>query len=146
MKKLILTVAACLAIASASAAELNWLTSLPDAQAKAKADKKLVFVEFTGSDWCPPCKALHKEVLDSEEFAKEAESKYVLVELDYPRKKQQSAELIKANQELSEKYKIEGFPTVLILDANGKELYRQVGYGGDSAKAYLAKLDKAVGK
>ena len=32
------------------------------ALAKAKAEKKNVLVEFTGSDWCPPCIAMRKNV------------------------------------------------------------------------------------
>ena len=42
------------------AGEGEWLTDLAKAQEKAKSEKKMVFVDFTGSDWCPPCQALHK--------------------------------------------------------------------------------------
>jgi protein disulfide-isomerase len=147
MKKLLLGLVASLAIVAANAAELKWHTSLPDAMAKAKAEKKLVFLEFTGSDWCPPCKQLHKEVLASKAFASYAADKYVLVELDFPRKKEQSDELKKANRALAMEFKVEGYPTVVILDAAGKELYRKVGFrGGGTAEDYIADLDKGIGK
>ncbi len=141
MKKLILTIAASCVAFAAQASELKWHTSLPEAKTLAKADSKLIFVEFTGSDWCPPCKKLHADVLESDEFAKFSEG-YVLVELDFPRRKEQSAELKAANKELAQQFEITGYPTVVILDADGKELGRKVGFGGQTAEEYLAALKK----
>lgn len=146
MKKLIASAVFCLAVLSVNASDLKWLTSLPDAKAQAKAENKLILMEFTGSDWCPPCKKLHSLVIESEAFAEFAKDKYVLVELDFPRRKEQSAELKAANKALSEEFKVEGFPTVIILDAGGKELHRKVGYGGTPAADYLAELGKGNAK
>jgi protein disulfide-isomerase len=126
----------------AIAAEGEWLTDLPKAQAKAKAEKKMLLMDFTGSDWCPPCKALHKNVLTSAEFVQFAKANLVLVELDFPRSKPQSDTLKKANGALSQKYGIEGYPTVIVLDADGKQLSKEVGYGGTAPKDYVAKLEK----
>ncbi len=127
---------------AAVAAEFEWLTDLPAAKTKAKAENKLVLMDFTGSDWCPPCKKLKKDVFSSAEFAAFAQASLVLVELDFPQSKQQPEALKKANAALSERYKIEGYPTVIILDGDGKELKREVGYDGTSAKGYVAKLKK----
>jgi len=146
MKKWLLVIGGSLAVAGLNAAELNWLTSLPDAKAKAKTENKLVFAEFTGSDWCPPCKKLHSEVLTSEAFAKYASDKFVLVELDFPRRKEQSEELKSANKALAKEFEIRGYPTVVVLDADGKELHRKVGYGGQSADDYIANLEEGIGK
>jgi hypothetical protein len=52
MKKLLLTLAACFALAGAArAADAAWLTDLSKALTQAKAEKKHVLVDFTGSDW-----------------------------------------------------------------------------------------------
>ena len=127
--------------AQAFAADGTWMTDLPKAQAKAKAEKKMVLVDFTGSDWCPPCKALHKNVLSSPEFLNYAKDNLVLVEIDFPRTKPQAAELKKANKELAKKHNIEGYPTVVVFDSNGKELMKDVGYDGKSKGAdFVAKL------
>jgi thioredoxin-related protein len=123
-------------------AEDAWLTDLPKAMAQAKAEKKMVLLDFTGSDWCPPCKNLHKTVLTSEEFTKFAKENLVLVEVDFPKSKPQTPELKAANQELSKKYAIRGYPTIIVLDAEGKELFKKVGYGGTSASDYVAELAK----
>ncbi|MCX6982126.1 MAG: thioredoxin family protein [Verrucomicrobia bacterium] len=124
------------------AAEDTWLTDLPKALEQAKAQKKMVLIDFTGSDWCPPCKSLHKTVLTSVEFSKFAKDNLVLVELDFPKSKPQTPELKAANQELSKKYAIRGYPTVIVLDADGKELFKKVGYGGTPAAEYVAELAK----
>lgn len=126
----------------AVAAEGEWLTNLPKAQEKAKAEKKLVLADFTGSDWCPPCKALHKNVLSNPEFTKYAKDNLILVEIDFPRIKKQDPELKRTNQELAEKFKVEAFPTVIVFDSAGKEVKRDSGYGGESVTAYIAKLKK----
>ena len=124
------------------AAEDAWITDVPKAMEQAKSQKKLVLLDFTGSDWCPPCKNLHAKVLTSEEFSKFAKDNLVLVDLDFPKAKPQSDELKAANKELSKKYGIKGFPTIIVLDADGKELFRKVGYGGTPAAEYVADLAK----
>ena len=141
MKKLLLILSALICAGQLFAADATWMTDLSKAQAKAKEEKKLVFVEFTGSDWCPPCKKLKAEILSSADFAKYAQENLVLVELDFPRAKEQSQDLKDANKALSQKFGIRGFPTVIVFDGEGKELNRQVGFGGGSAKDYIAKLD-----
>ena len=142
MKKLALLFTATFASLTLLAAEGEWLTDLPKAQAKAKAEKKLVLIDFTGSDWCPPCKNLHKTVLTSPEFTAFAKDNLVLVELDFPNSKPQSAELKAANKELAKKFGITGYPTIIVLDASGKEVFKKVGYGGTPAKDYVADLAK----
>ena len=124
------------------AAEDAWITDVPKAMEQAKSEKKMVLLDFTGSDWCPPCKALHKNVLTSEEFSKFAKDNLVLVDLDFPKAKPQSDELKAANKELSKKYGIKGFPTIIVLDADGKEVFRKVGYSGTPAAEYVADLAK----
>ena len=142
MKKLTLILTVTLAAFTMFAAEGEWLTDLTKAQEKAKAENKLVLMDFTGSDWCPPCKNLHKTVLMSEEFNKFAKDNLVLVEIDFPKSKTQTAELKAANRELNKKYGIKGYPTIIVLDGSGKEVFKKVGYGGTSAKDYVADLAK----
>ena len=142
MKTLALLCALAFSASQLIHAEDTWLTSLPKALEQAKAEKKLVLLDFTGSDWCPPCKNLHKTVLTSEEFSKFAKENLVLVEVDFPRAKEQSAELKTANKELSAKFQVRGYPTLIVLDAEGKELFKKVGYGGTPAKEYVAELAK----
>jgi thioredoxin-related protein len=130
MKKIALSLIAVFSLWGASAAELEWLTDLAKAKSVAKAENKLVLMDFTGSDWCSFCKKLKKEVFTSEEFATFAKANLVLVEVDFPRTKKvmekQSTELKKANDALSKKFDIEAYPTVVILSpkASTEQRYR----------------------
>src|ERR1051325_3693222 len=142
MKKLTATLLAAFAIYQVSAAEGDWLNSLPKALEHAKKEKKLVLLDFNGSDWCPPCIKLKKDVFGSADFKKFAKDNLVLVDVDFPRRKAQPADIKAANDALSEKYKIEGFPTIIVLNADGKEVNREVGYDGESPKDYVGKLKK----
>jgi len=109
---------------------------------QAKAQDKIVLLDFTGSDWCPWCIKFRKEVLDSRKFRQYAKDYVVPVELDFPRKKEISDDLKKSNVALKEKYQIKGFPTLVLLDENGKEIGRQEGYEAGGAKAFIAKIEK----
>ncbi|HTV61609.1 MAG TPA: thioredoxin fold domain-containing protein [Verrucomicrobiae bacterium] len=143
MKKIIVAMLACYAFIQIRAADLNWLTDLPQAQAQAKAENKLVLMDFTGSDWCPWCIKLDKEVFDQPEFADYAKTNLVLVELDFPRNKPQSDALKAANAALAKKYNIEGYPTVIALKPDGAVVWKQVGYAPGGPAAMIAQLDKA---
>jgi thiol-disulfide isomerase/thioredoxin len=138
--RLLLALPLSLLAAVLSSAEPVWLTDLDAAKAQGVKENKPVLVDFTGSDWCPPCKALHKAVFESPEFA-EAAKGYVLVELDFPRSKPQVPELKAKNREWQQKYAVNSFPTVLLLDAKDGAVFGRVGgFGGQTAKEYLAKL------
>ena len=137
--KTFLALPLCLLATVLSAAPV-WLTDLEAAKAQGVKENKPVLIDFTGSDWCPPCIQLHKVVFGSAEFAAVA-TKYVLVELDYPRNKPQSAEVKAKNREWQQKYAVNSFPTILLLDAKSGEVFGRVGgFGGQTAKEYLDKL------
>lgn len=141
MKRLLLSMVVGFAALSLGAADLEWHTDLAKAQAKAKAENKRVLIDFTGSDWCGFCIKLHKEVFSTSEFAEYAKKNLVLVEIDFPRAKPQSAEVKAANEKLQKEYKVRGFPTLVVLDSNGKKLGEMVGYGGGGPKTVIGKLD-----
>ena len=141
MKKIVAGLLVTLGLLQVSASELNWMTDLPKAQAKAKAEKKLVMMDFTGSDWCGWCIKLDKEVFSTPEFTEYAKKNLVLVEVDFPNKKKQSPELKKANAELQKKYRIEGYPTIIVLNGEGKKI-GELGYMKGGPKAFTAELEK----
>lgn len=145
MKKIALVLAGFWVLAQACAGETEWMTSLPKAQAKAKEEHRLVIMDFTGSDWCPWCIKLRKEVFNTAEFTEYAKTNLVPVEVDFPRSKEQSAEQKKANDALLKKYKIEGFPTVVVLNTEGKRL-GELGYDEGGPKPFIAKIEALKAK
>ena len=73
-------------------AKAGWLTSYEQAQKEAQSKKKLLLMDFTGSDWCGWCIMLDKEVFSKKEFQEYASKNLVLLELDFPRMKKMPPE------------------------------------------------------
>ena len=141
MKKLAFGLLIAWALLPVAASEGEWLTDLPKALERAKTEKKMVLLDFTGSDWCGWCIRFNKEVLSTSDFKDYAGKNLVLVELDYPNRKKLSSELTKANAALKEKYKVDGFPTFVVLNGEGREVGRQVGYLAGGPTTFIAKLE-----
>ncbi|MFN4027560.1 MULTISPECIES: thioredoxin family protein [Flavobacterium] len=146
MKKLILTLFLILGSLTINAQELTWQTDMNKAVEISKKTKKPLLLFFTGSDWCGWCIRLQKEVLKTPEFAKWAKDNVVLVELDFPRRAQQSAELVKQNMELQQALGVRGYPTVWFVNAtkkDGKINLEQIGSTGYVAGGPSVWLDGA---
>ena len=137
--------AAILSLPTAQAAD-GWLVDFEKAKAQAAKEEKSILMEFTGSDWCPPCKALAKNVLTQDVFKTEMPKNFVLLKLDSPRdKSKQTPEEIEQYKVLSAKYGIQGVPTIFLADAKGRPYYQTVGYSGDPADKYVANLKEQLG-
>jgi protein disulfide-isomerase len=125
------------AATSLQAAELTWQTDFAEASKQAAQEHKYILLDFTGSDWCPWCIKMDKEVFDQSQFSAFAVKNLILVKVDFPRKTAQSPAEKSQNEELAKKYAIEGFPTYILLDSSGKEVRRQVGYLQGGATAFI---------
>jgi thioredoxin-related protein len=143
MKKIVFYLMMCWMAGNLVAADAQWLTSVPDAQALAKKENKLVLMDFTGSDWCSWCKKLDAEVFTKSQFIDYAKANLVLVQVDFPNSKPQSPELQKANKALQSKYKVDGYPTLVVIKPDGTVVWQQVGYLAGGPPAVIAELDKA---
>ncbi|HEY0369086.1 MAG TPA: thioredoxin family protein, partial [Chthoniobacterales bacterium] len=97
--------------------------------------------DFTGSDWCGWCIKLDREVFSKPEFKAYAEKNLVLLELDFPRGRELTPSERAQNQQLAMKYQIEGFPTIVVLDGEGK-MVGEIGYTPGGPAAFIAELEK----
>jgi protein disulfide-isomerase len=138
---LALTLALILARPACAKAESNWQTDFKKAQEQAKADHKLLLVDFTGSDWCGWCIKLNREVFSKPQFQEYASKNLVLLEIDFPRSKAQSDMVKKQNEELAVHYQIQGFPTVIVLNGEGRKV-GEFGYMQGGPEAFIAELEK----
>jgi thiol-disulfide isomerase/thioredoxin len=80
-----------------------------------KGNLQLVWVH---AQWCGPCKKMEKEGFATEE-SRLMMSQFSLLDHD---------EAEPLAREIMEHYRVQGFPTILILNAWGRELRRMVGY------------------
>jgi len=97
---------------------------------KAKSDKKIVMIDFT-ADWCSWCHKLDKETFSEEKVMKVLKQKTIAIKVDADK-----------NPKLVQKYKVNGFPTTIFIDGEGKEVGRVVGFF--PADKYLEKVNSIV--
>lgn len=120
----------------------EWITGFDAAKAKAQKEGKDILVNFTGSDWCTWCIRLSQEVFSRDEFAAYAKKNFVLVEADFPQNQFGEPEALDpVHQELSDQYEIQGFPTIMLFDQQGRPFGR-TGYQPGGPDAYNAHLDE----
>lgn len=164
MKRILLISVLFAASIALFAAEANWLTDFKKAREAAAKENKPVFMLFTGSTWCPPCIALKERLFSKKEFIDYAAKNLVLMEVDFPdgeallewekykrlpeRVKMSGVQLMH-NNKLKDQYKVEGFPTILLLDKKGKVIgesdYGEFAQAGTPAN-YLKLLDQKLKK
>lgn len=120
---------------------LEWSTEYRAAAERAASSKRPVFLFFTGSNWCTWCKKLEAEILETTLFRNYAARKLVLVKLDFPRGVQQPEWMISQNQALSKKYRITGYPTIVMLSPTGKFL-ASLGYAPGGPVPFVAALQE----
>ena len=128
-----------------------WLTDFTKAQPQAKAEGKYLLLFFHGSDWCPSCIEMQRQVFDSPAFAEYARQALVLVDVDFPQKQTQPDALRRANQALKTRFNLspelgEGFPTIVLLNEAGSTVYQETGYGGGGVAEVLPKLQSHAGR
>ena len=139
MKKMfVLFFAMCVGF-SVMASGDQWLTDMGKAMKLAEKTGKPILVDFSGSDWCGWCMKLDREVFAKKAFKEFAKKELILVLLDFPNRKFMTAEQKKHNQKWAKKYKVRGYPTVLLLDAKGKVLLR-TGYEAGGPANYIKML------
>jgi thiol-disulfide isomerase/thioredoxin len=141
--------AAFLGFTSAFAGGEGWTHDFAAAKKQAADEKKDLLIEFTGSDWCVYCIKLNEQVFSHAPFKAGVKDKFVLVELDYPRKPENIAKLsdeTKAqNKELQAKYSINAFPTIVLCDAEGRP-YASTGFQRGGPEKYVTHLDELRAK
>ena len=129
--------------AQAKSATVAWMDDFEKAKAEAAALKRPILAYFTGSDWCGWCVKLKSEALDTEPFAAFAKDNLVLFEADFPRGKELSEKVKAQNEDLAGWYRVNGFPTLFLLSAEGKIL-AETGYQEGGAEAYVAHLKELI--
>lgn len=117
-----------------------WLTNYAKAVDLARSEHRLMLLDFTGSDWCVWCHRLDREILTKKPFLDYARKHLVLVELDFPRYKPQTPALVRQNQTLEDKFAVTGYPTIVLVNPQGREIGR-TGYMEGGPKTFVRELE-----
>ncbi len=103
-------------VGSYKAEHEGWLVSIDKAFEVSQKTGKPILANFTGSDWCGWCKLLNKSVFSHEEFKNWAKKNVVLLELDFPRRKQIPDSIRHQNRTLQQVFKVQGYPTIWVFE------------------------------
>jgi protein disulfide-isomerase len=120
-------------------------TNFPRSAELAKSTNRPLLLAFLGTDWSISSLKLDREVFDQAELSDNSKYNFLLCKLHFYQTQERSPETIRQNEELATKYKVQEFPTVVVLGADGREIGR-LGYipggpkaFGDAIKTILAK-------
>ena len=128
-------------------ASADWTTDYKAALVQAKQQNKSVLLDFTGSDWCGYCKLLDKEVFPDASFKEFTGKNFISVTVDFPRSTKLPDALAQQNDQLQQQFKVDGFPTLIVVSAEGKELGRMEGYNpGSGPKPVIEQLQGYIKK
>lgn len=142
MKRLLHCAAILLALSLAAEAKTGWIDNYTKALADAKASGKLVLLDFTGSDWCPWCIKMDKEVFEKPAFKTYAKEHLVLVDVDFPNSKPLTQKVKKQNDGLKEQFKVSGFPTLVVVDGDGNLVKKFPGYQEGGPEKFVGALSE----
>jgi thioredoxin-related protein len=123
----------------------TWIEDFVQAKEHSKELNRPILMNFTGSDWCKWCFKLRDEVFTQDAFKDYAKDNLVLLTVDFPMKRQLPQEQQAANEALQQHYGIEGYPTILLVDSEGKEIGR-TGYQPGGPENYVKHLRELLTK
>lgn len=121
------------------------MTDFEVVQSQAKLNNLPVMLVFSGSDWCIWCQRLAAEVLDDPAFCQWKKDHVNVLMVDFPQYIPLNDEQRQQNENLARRFGIEGFPTVVLTDADGNELAR-TGYRRGGAASYIVHLEELLKK
>ncbi|MCK5918447.1 MAG: DUF255 domain-containing protein [Cocleimonas sp.] len=99
-----------------SSKEVAWNRWTPAAFEQAKKTNRLVLVDFS-AEWCGFCKKMDKTTWRDPQVLAVINENFIPVKVED-----------EVDAELAEKYRSYGRPAMIVLDADGKEIFKKTGY------------------
>lgn len=108
---------------------INWIENFDEAKLISSEQDKPLLIFFTGSDWCKPCKNLVADFFNSKKFKEIASDELILYKADFPKNKSLvTAAQKKDNIKIKNKFGINSYPTIYVLNSSGKFMNKMEGY------------------
>lgn len=132
MKKILLSTV-CLLLSLAAMAQTNFRElAYADALAVAKAEQKLVFIDFY-TDWCGPCKMMARDVFPQKSVGDFMNKQFVCLKVNAEKGE---------GVALAKKYNVNSYPTFIVLDTQETVKYRTE--GSNTADRFVGGIESAL--
>ncbi len=118
--------------------QIKWLRTYSEAVALSQSTSKPIIILFTGTGWCPACMKLEREVITRPEFAQSVGQKFVFLKAEFPDYSESSV-MASPYKPLLDRYGVAAFPTIVVVDANGQQLFT-VNYRNGGPEVYTQEL------
>lgn len=110
----------------------EWTMDYDAALELAKTESLPLLLNFTGSDWCGYCIQMNRDVFSTDTWQDYAAKHLVLVTLDFPRDKKGIPKAYQQrNEKLLDRFGVRGYPTYILLAADGEEVLGRVNITAD---------------
>jgi thioredoxin-related protein len=136
---------AAVSIQPALSCDISDDTNFPRSAALARSTNRPLLLAFIGADWSISSLKLDREVFDQAEFSDNSKYNFLLCKLHFYQTQERSPEIVRQNDELATKYKVQEFPTVVVLTPEGREIGR-LAYTPGGVKAFAAAVNAIVAK
>jgi thioredoxin-related protein len=103
---------ACIVLTGSAHGRIEWVSDWREAREQAQSQQRLVLLHFYSQN-CPPCQRLERNVFPRPEVGRAMGSGYIAVKID-----------VDQQPELAKFYRVNQWPTDVIVDPRGKEVYR----------------------
>jgi protein disulfide-isomerase len=130
--------ASCLLASSQMEAALNWSNNYAESIERSNQLSKPVLIFFTGTGWCSWCTKLEREVLETAEFSRIIDDQFIFLKADFPHYSP-AAMAASPYKPLMDRYGVDGFPTIVVVDSRGNKLF-SMGYEAGGPQKYAQKL------
>jgi thioredoxin-related protein len=121
---------------------IDWCDTYSESVNKAKASSKPLLILFTGSGWCPACMKLEKEVLGKPEFVQGVGGQFIFYKAEFNDPSPQGLAAT-PDSVLLDRYKVNSFPTIVVIDGSGKQLFT-LGYKPGGPGVYVSELTEKL--
>ena len=131
-------------VATQKSNSIHWHTDYGQAVEAAKSSSKPIFILFTGTNWCPACGLLERNVLSHPQFNKDISDKFVFLKAEFPDNSERGFST-SPYRSLKDRYGIQAYPTMIVVDVHGNRLF-VVDYQNAGPEKYMQDIMYKLGK
>lgn len=117
---------------------IHWHSEYSQAIAKSQAQGKPLIILFTGTQWCPACMQLERDVLANPQFTRALANRFVFLKAEFPDRSFRSMQR-SPYYSLMTRYDVQAFPTLVVINEKGDRLHT-VSYQGSGVEGYIQEL------